>query len=245
MKNQQAHEPRVRSDGKTLQLNSIFHTVQGEGPHAGRPAIFIRLAGCNLQCPACDTEYTLRSPQTPESIVAAAYRMSESSGTKLAVITGGEPFRQNIRRLVATLRRHGWSTQIETNGVLPIDELSMSTYHSYSTEGSLDIVMSPKTGRVYYPMWGICRYVKYVVHKDNVADDGLPITALRNPLSTSTDRVARPPYNWKGTIYVNPEDSGNASVNKKNMQAALDAVMNYADDRRVLGVQMHKLYGVE
>src|SRR3954467_9071958 len=48
----------VRSDGNSLSIHSIFYTLQGEGPYSGCPAVFMRLAGCNLQCPGCDTDYT-------------------------------------------------------------------------------------------------------------------------------------------------------------------------------------------
>ena len=53
-----------------LEVHSIFYTIQGEGPFCGTPAVFIRLAGCNLQCPSCDTNYTSkRRTMTAEEIV--------------------------------------------------------------------------------------------------------------------------------------------------------------------------------
>ena len=56
--NQQAPEKQqLRGDG-LLAVHSIFYTIQGEGPFAGETAVFVRLAGCNLQCPLCDTDYT-------------------------------------------------------------------------------------------------------------------------------------------------------------------------------------------
>ena len=59
-RNTQPAEKQVKSSGLILAINSIFYTIQGEGPFAGSPAVFVRLAGCNLQCPMCDTEYTSR-----------------------------------------------------------------------------------------------------------------------------------------------------------------------------------------
>jgi len=56
--NQQKPEPRAKGDGSILDFHSMFFTIQGEGPFAGHRSIFVRLAGCNLQCPGCDTEYT-------------------------------------------------------------------------------------------------------------------------------------------------------------------------------------------
>src|SRR6202012_6048960 len=57
------------SDG-TVDVHSIFKTIQGEGPYCGERALFIRLYGCNLRCPGCDTEYTAtRNSMTPAEIV--------------------------------------------------------------------------------------------------------------------------------------------------------------------------------
>ena len=67
--NSQPIEKRSR-DADVLEVHSIFYTLQGEGPFCGSPAIFIRLAGCNLQCPGCDTDYTSkREHLSPETIV--------------------------------------------------------------------------------------------------------------------------------------------------------------------------------
>ena len=56
MINKQPIEKREPSYEGTLQVHSIFKTIQGEGPFCGTPCVFVRLAGCNLQCPACDTD---------------------------------------------------------------------------------------------------------------------------------------------------------------------------------------------
>jgi len=58
MLNQQLAEKRVERQDGALEIIDIFPTIQGEGPFAGEPAIFVRLAGCVLQCPLCDTDYT-------------------------------------------------------------------------------------------------------------------------------------------------------------------------------------------
>ena len=89
-------------DGK-LDVHSIFFTIQGEGPFTGHPAIFIRLAGCNLQCPKCDTDYTSkRSRMLYQDILGEVRRLTPKThkNRTLIVITGGEPLRQDLHMLL-------------------------------------------------------------------------------------------------------------------------------------------------
>ena len=79
-------------DGSSLEVQELFPTIQGEGPLAGHPAVFIRLGGCNLACAFCDTEFESYRPW--------------------------EPLRQPISPLCDGLLAEGWRVQIETNGTL-------------------------------------------------------------------------------------------------------------------------------
>ena len=88
-----------QGDGTLLKVHSIFMTIQGEGPFSGHPAVFIRLAGCNLACPFCDTEYTENAVTMTIPEIRKAVRNAHTVNKGLVVITGGEPFRQNIVRL--------------------------------------------------------------------------------------------------------------------------------------------------
>jgi len=106
----------LQGDGSSLEVVSIFPTLQGEGPYSGWPAIFIRLGGCNLACSFCDTEFeTFTKIQLPEIL---AQVQAVHTNQKLIVITGGEPFRQPIAKLCEELLKLGYKVQIETNGTL-------------------------------------------------------------------------------------------------------------------------------
>jgi organic radical activating enzyme len=97
-----------------LRIAEIFYSLQGEGFHAGTPAIFVRGAGCNLACEFCDTDFSLRERFEPEDI---ATRIAEFPA-KFVVFTGGEPTIQaeGFRKLAGILRSRGYYVTMETNG---------------------------------------------------------------------------------------------------------------------------------
>lgn len=220
-----------------LFVNSIFHTIQGEGPFAGSPSVFVRLMGCNLQCPSCDTEYTSGAAWEVGHIVNRVRECwLDPIGWRrpLVVITGGEPFRQDISRLVSMLIDNGFKVQIETNGTLFVNlGWSMASPH-------LTIVCSPKTGKVNKDLLQHIDAFKYVVHADSVDfDDGLPILALDH---TASPRVARPPQFFDGDIFIQPIDVKDEAENKRHLAAAMSSALRFGYR---LCLQMHKIIGVE
>lgn len=238
MQNTQLIEKYVRDDpGTLLQVKSVFHTIQGEGPFCGTPAVFIRLAGCNLQCPGCDTDYTSNrftaSPQTLYDMVAEMQR------GELVVITGGEPFRQNISVLTHLLLQNGYYVQIETNGTLPPPEYFITSKDINARDG-VYVVCSPKTGKVNPVIAAIACCYKYVLSHDSINRvDGLPLHALGHP---ATPHVARPPSYKKFPVYLQPMDTGNAEENELNLRACVNSCMKYG---YILQLQIHKLINME
>ena len=107
----------VNGDGKLLDVVEIFHTIQGEGPYTGQPAVFIRLGGCNLSCEFCDTEFEEYTTETLGSITQQVKKLAGNT-TTLVVITGGEPLRQPINALCQALLDTGYTVQLESNGTL-------------------------------------------------------------------------------------------------------------------------------
>ena len=95
-------------------VNEIFFSVQGEGVYTGRPAVFVRFAGCNLQCPFCDTKFDLFSENSGEDIIDRI--RSVSVGCHTVVLTGGEPLLQVGSNLIDKLVILGYTVLIETNG---------------------------------------------------------------------------------------------------------------------------------
>lgn len=103
-----------------LQLAEIFYSIQGEGTFTGTPAVFVRLAGCNLSCDFCDTDYSLKFFASVEDVVS---RVRELGGDcPMVILTGGEPLAQReTLELVEALRRDGRRVHIESNGTIYTD----------------------------------------------------------------------------------------------------------------------------
>ena len=125
-------EGQVVPEGERLRIAEIFTSIQGEGYFTGCLATFIRLAGCNLQCPFCDTpskQGELVSSKVLRSELVK--RRAEEGKPKHLVLTGGEPTLQPILSLIENLGPE-WTVQIETNGTLP-DELEKLREHAWIT----------------------------------------------------------------------------------------------------------------
>ena len=101
-----------------MRINEIFYSLQGEGRYMGVPAVFVRLSGCNLRCPFCDTDFTSYNEMSEEDIV----RSVSDYPTRHIVITGGEPTLQLTASLIVKLHAAGFFVQIETNGTHPVPE---------------------------------------------------------------------------------------------------------------------------
>ncbi|TXF98952.1 7-carboxy-7-deazaguanine synthase [Massilia arenae] len=125
----------------TYSIKEIFYTLQGEGAHAGRPAVFCRFSGCNLWtgreadrltsvCQFCDTDFVgtdgERGGKFKEADLLAAEIDSLWPATypasKYVVFTGGEPLLQLDRPLIDAMHARGFTIAIETNGTLPVPE---------------------------------------------------------------------------------------------------------------------------
>lgn len=106
-----------------MRVTEIFHSIQGESSHAGRPCVFVRLTGCNLRCRWCDSEYTFTGGEKM-SLDEIIDRV-RSYGCELVEITGGEPLAQSETfDLVRRLCDDGFELLIETSGsidIAPVD----------------------------------------------------------------------------------------------------------------------------
>ena len=121
----------------TYTVKEIFYTLQGEGAHTGRPAVFCRFSGCNLWtgreqdrasaiCSFCDTDFVgvgpdggkFRSADELADAIARHWPSLNGHGKRFVVCTGGEPLLQLDEAAIAALHKRGFEVAIETNGTL-------------------------------------------------------------------------------------------------------------------------------
>lgn len=116
------------ADPLSLKLSEVFRSLQGEGPSAGTPALFVRLALCNLRCRWCDTRYTwdfdryVYDEEVRLASVADLARTIDAAPERRLILTGGEPLLQQAA-LVELLQRISPDirVEVETNGTLQPD----------------------------------------------------------------------------------------------------------------------------
>jgi 7-carboxy-7-deazaguanine synthase (Cx14CxxC type) len=119
-------------------VKEIYYTLQGEGAHTGRAAVFCRFAGCNLWsgreadrasaiCQFCDTDFAdtdgpgggkFASPEELAAAVEEKWPSSDAPGKRFVVCTGGEPLLQLDPPLIDALHAHGFEIAVETNGTI-------------------------------------------------------------------------------------------------------------------------------
>ena len=130
---------------KTLTINEIYHSIQGESTWVGRPCVFVRLTFCNLRCNYCDTEYAFyegRKRTLDEILEAVA-----TFGCPLVEITGGEPLLQNnVLPLMTMLCDSGYTVLLETSGAHDISTVDPRVHRIMDLK-------TPGSGEVDKNLW--------------------------------------------------------------------------------------------
>ncbi len=118
---------------KTYPIVETFHSIQGEGKWFGVSAFFIRLAGCDVGCPWCDTKISWSPKRHPHMAIADLVGQVQEAKSRIIVITGGEPLMHSLEPLTAALKSLNIPLHLETSGSHPLS-------------GEFDwITLSPKT----------------------------------------------------------------------------------------------------
>lgn len=236
-KNAVAKERKYR-DGYLV--HSTWNTIQGEGPFAGWPAVFVRFSDCNLRCFFCDTDFTGGSHHTATSLAEEIERLSKQMhNCKLIVFTGGEPMLQALPELMTEIRKRHivdqppFHFQIETAGTVWPEGLE-----GFLVGGNCTLVCSPKTPTLHAKMDKYCNHWKYIMRDGEMSLlDGLPLKSTQ--VEGKDMRVYRA---QRGVIYAQPCDEGDdAEATRANLDAAVKASMAFGYR---LSLQLHKIVGL-
>lgn len=208
---------------KRYSVKSVFYTLQGEGVHAGQPAVFIRFSGCNFwsgrpedratsACPFCDTDFVGTNGASGGRYTAQelAQKARDMGGAApLVILTGGEPLLQVDPLLVQTLQAHNFKVHVETNGSHNIQGLGLDW-----------VTCSPKS-----------RDRQVLNHCDEL----------------KVIYPAQDPLYWASVIkaehhFIQPEDGAGAKLSSSSQASVSFAKAN--PNWRV-SVQTHKILGID
>ncbi|WP_288262755.1 7-carboxy-7-deazaguanine synthase QueE [uncultured Prochlorococcus sp.] len=214
-----------------LPLVEQFHSLQGEGYHAGKSAFFVRLAGCNVGCSWCDTKYSWdekKYPPTSIKKIIDHIKIARKKGASFCVITGGEPLQHNLdnfckafKQMTIGERQNSMKIHIETSGVNTIS-------------GTYDwITLSPKRHsppKNYFLK--NCNEIKIIINK--IEDIKFAIEIKEEILKQCRfSRIEDNLIKEEKIYYLQP-----AWNNKDGLSLAIDFVKNNPDWK--LSLQTHK-----
>ena len=206
---------------ESLPVVETFHSIQGEGFHSGRSAFFIRLGGCSVGCPWCDTKESWpasahQQRPIPELVTEAA--KAQRSGAGFTVVTGGEPIEHSLDHLSLALTAIGIPVHLETSGVG-----ELSGHFSW-------ITLSPKPHRPpSTAALEACNELKVVVHSSDDLDFAKAIA--------TASRQAKGPHQAAPQLLLQP--GWECALGQ---ELAIDFVRSHPQWR--LSLQSHKWLGV-
>lgn len=205
----------MSANDHVYRVNEIFYSLQGEGQHAGTAAVFIRLSGCNLKCPFCDTDFRTYKEMTAQEIVDEVNKLSERA---MVVITGGEPSIQLDYNLLYHLRHRGTYIHyiaVETNG-------------THKLPDDIDwITLSPKSQWQKTPI-----VVKAVSEIKVVMDEDTQAVDLLRMQEAYHDAI----------YFVQPCDTGDKERNEKINKRCVDFIK--ANPQWKLSLQQQKILNI-
>ena len=200
---------------RDYKIKEMFYSLQGEGINAGRAAFFIRFAGCNLQCPFCDTDFR-------DGMDWSIWRLEEFLQTQdnlpgLVVLTGGEPTLQVDQDFINLAYRYFGEIAMETNGSRPL---------KFNRKDLSCLTISPKTD--------------YIPAAECVLNEATEIKVVFDGKNNPEEN-----WGWFDAKYhfIQPCDTGNALANASIMRKAVEYVKENPNWR--LSLQTQKLLHIQ
>lgn len=189
-----------------MRVNEIFYSLQGEGYYSGTPAVFVRLSGCNLRCPFCDTRHESGREMSEKEIVEAVGQYP----ARHVVVTGGEPALQITESLVDALHAAGRYVAVETNG-------------THQLPDNVDwVTLSPKSAFVDGAEVMLTRADEIKVVYDGIHDPERQLATRNSQLSTLR--------------FLQPCDTGDAARNRQITAATVEYIKQHPEWRLSLQI---------
>ncbi|MHB0946924.1 MAG: 7-carboxy-7-deazaguanine synthase QueE [Sedimentisphaerales bacterium] len=174
-------------DNPEIKTTELFYSIQGEGLLAGKPSVFVRLAGCPLRCKFCDTVYSLDANAGEKMSLAKITEEVKKYSCDYVVITGGEPMvNLHIARLCEEIKKLERHITIETNGIkfienLRCDLMSISPKLSNAYENPADSEKFLKIGQLQKLLDNYNYQLKFVIDKrEDLAEAHQILKKLKN-----------------------------------------------------------------
>lgn len=208
---------------KATKIDEIFYSIQGEASRTGSPCVFIRFAGCDLNCSYCDTAYA----KTSGTSMSIKNILSDirSFSCKYVCITGGEPLLQKeVHKLIDALLSKGYRISLETNGCKNISGIDKKVHITMD-------IKCPGSKEIKNNLYKNIKFLK-------------PTDDIKFVISNKTD------YTWAKTFVVKKKLTRNLNIffspvhNKLNARKLAGWILR--DNLEVrLQVQLHKLIGLK
>ena len=192
---------------RQYKVNEIFYSLQGEGLWTGTPMVFVRLSGCNLRCPFCDTRHEEGVFLSAGAIVEEALRVGGSC--RIICLTGGEPLLQADAALLEAFHQAGFTVHVETNGTcgLPegLDWVTFSPKEDFDPRGTVRLQHADEVKVVFRQAHGqadtllreaqIERWAKVQAEDHSLQPCADPVTGVSNIEETVAYILAHP--HWR------------------------------------------------
>ena len=221
-----------------VKIAEIFNSTQGEGFHAGHAAVFIRLSGCNLKCPFCDTDHSGYDMEESD-VVRRVETLRASACINLVIFTGGEPSMQmdSIKTIIAGLEANGYKGifAVESNGTCPPSKFYEAGINFVTISPKCLWVSSPKASEIK-AQWSDASEIKCLY--DTTLDPEV-LHSFLNEVASLSEKASQKPR-----LYLQPiTDHKNDEQTHININAVLRYI-TLVDSRWCISMQLQNIWHV-
>ena len=221
-----------------VKIAEIFRSTQGEGRNAGRAAVFVRLSGCNLKCPFCDTDHSGKE-MDESAVVHEVMKLRKDADINLVIFTGGEPSLQlkSIETIINKMKEDGYigSFAVESNGTCNPGEFRAIGIDFVTISPKCLWVSNPVAGEKF-DSWADASEIKCLF---DTTKDPQELRRFLDDVASSVASSGSDAY-----LYLQPiTDHTDDAMTQRNIHAVLDYI-TCEDSRWVISMQLQNIWNV-